>query len=81
MSVQKYFYKYSTAELFNVDGNIVPPGNYNLVPYNSDTVVELVDFTNHKVILGPIEITNLLKENGTAYTSKADLLTGVADFF
>jgi hypothetical protein len=81
MAVQKYFYKYSTSELFNVDGNIVPPGNYNLIFHSSDTIVELIDFTNNKTILGPIEITNLLKEGGSAYTTKSDLLTGVADFF
>lgn len=77
----RYFYKDTTSGVFLIDGNAIPGGKYNMLFYSSDTIVELVDVTNNQVILGPIEIVNLRKENDTAYTNKADLLTDVADLF
>jgi hypothetical protein len=77
----RHFYKDTTSGVFLIDGNAIPGGKYNMLFYSSDTIVELVDVTNNQVILGPIEIVNLRKENDTAYTNKADLLTDVADLF
>lgn len=81
MALQKKFYKDAVSELFYLDGNVIPKGNYNMFFHSSDTVVSLVDFTANKTLLEAIEITNLLKESGTTYTNKADLLAGIADFF
>lgn len=81
MALQKKFYKDTVSGLFYLEDNVIPKGNYNMFFYDNDTVVSLIDFTDNKVLLEATEITNLLKENDSAYTNKADLLTGVADFF
>ena len=81
MALQKKFYKDSVSGLFYLDGNVIPKGNYNMFFYNSDTVVTLIDSTNNVTLLDATEITNLLKEDNSAYTNKADLLAGVSDFF
>jgi len=49
--------------------------------YNSDTIVSLVNVSNEETILDCIEITNLLKESGDPYASKAELVTALADLF
>lgn len=77
----RHFYKDTTSGVFLIDGNAIPGGKYNMLFYSSDTVIEVVDVTDNSTILGPIEIVNLRKENDTAYTNKADLLTDVAELF
>jgi hypothetical protein len=81
MALQKKFYQDTVSGLFYLEGNVIPKGNYNLLFYENDTVVSLVDFTDNKILLEPTEIINILKENDDAYTDKVDLLTDLADFF
>ena len=81
MAGTKYFYKDTTNTTFIVDGNIVSPGLCVMNFYREDTVVDVKSVDNKTVWLEAIGITNLLKQNGTAYTDKADLIAAVKDFF
>jgi len=75
-----YFYQDSEG-LFHIGDNILPAGKYILEKYISDTIVAVVSADTQRLVMEPIEITGLTKENDTAYTDLADLLTGVGDFF
>lgn len=78
----KNFYKDSTTGVFFVGNDVLPASNYRMNFYKNDTVVSLIDILNNeKPVMDGIEITNLLKESGSAYTDRDDLLLGVKDFF
>lgn|SRR4030042_1917868 len=81
MAVTKYFYKDTVSGVFLINGNAIAKGNYNLLFYNLDTIVSLVDVSTNSVVLEPIEIINLKKENGSTYSTKAELITAIADLF
>ena len=81
MAVTKYLYKDTATGVFLCDGNALSTGDYNLMFYSSDTIVSLVNVSNEETILDCIEITNLLKESGDPYTSKAELVTALIDLF
>jgi hypothetical protein len=81
MAVTKYLYKDTATGVFLCDGNALSTGDYNLMFYSSDTIVSLVNVSNEETILDCIEITNLLKESGDPYTSKAELVTALTDLF
>jgi len=75
-----YFYKDSN-NLFHIDGDILPPGNYELEVLEFDTIVSVETADTHLVVMAPIEISLLQKENGDAYVSLAELLFYNAEFF
>jgi hypothetical protein len=79
--MQKYFYKDTSTGLFVIDNQRVPGGTNILVIDKNNTIVSITSDDSSKVILEPIEVTNLLKEAGTAYTDLDELLTAVKDFF
>lgn len=76
-----YFYKDSTNDIFVVGDSILPTGKYILRTYTNNTIVSLEDSDAKVLVFDPIEITNLLKENDTAYTDLDDLLAGISDLF
>ncbi len=75
-----YFYQ-DASGLFHIGEDILPAGNYILKKYATDTVVAVVSADVQKLVMDPIEITNLEKENDSAYSDLTDLLAGVGDFF
>lgn len=75
-----YFYK-DTKDLFHVGDDILPAGKFILKIYSADSIIEVEVASTHKSLLGPIEVTNVLKEDDTTYADLSELLTAVADFF
>jgi len=75
-----YFYK-DASELFHIGEDILPAGRYILRKYASDTIVSVESADTQRLVMSPIEVVNLTKENDTTYADLAELLTAVGDFF
>ena len=81
MATTKYFYKDASLGVFVIDNTVVSTKSGIMSFHTSNTVVSITSVDTNKVILEPIEITNLLKQNAAPYTNKAELLTATKDFF
>jgi len=75
-----YFYK-DANNLFHINGDILPPGNYILHIYQFETVVSIESADTHTQTMGPAEIITLQKEDDSYYVSLAELLSLNAEFF
>lgn len=75
-----YFYKDSN-NLFHIDGDILPPGNYILRAYTFDTIISLESADTHNLTLNPIEVVLLQKEDDSYYISLSELLSEIDGFF
>ena len=75
-----YFYKDSN-NLFHINGDILPPGNYILRIYTFETVVAVESADTHTLTMSPIAISSLQKEDNSYYISLAELLFLNAEFF
>ena len=76
-----YFYKDSITGLYYINGKYVPTGSCTLGIYQNNTVIDIKSINNELIVLEATRIVDLYKENDSAYTDLADLLTGVGDFF
>jgi len=76
-----YFYKNATSNLFYIGDDILPAGKYLLKVYNNATDVAIESATRYKVIMKPVAITKLRRENNTYYANLTELLADVKDFF
>ena len=75
-----YFYKDSN-NLFHINNDILPPGNYILRVNDLDTIILLESADTHKVTFAPIEINKLQREDDSYYADLTELLTDIKDFF
>ena len=75
-----YFYKDSN-NLFHINNDILPPGNYILHIFEFETIVSVESADTHAVTMAPIEISLLQKEDDSYYVSLAELLFLNAEFF
>jgi len=67
--------------LYHIGDSIYPSGRYILETFNSDTVIQIKTSFFAKAIFGPIEITQIQREDDSYYTDLASILTDVGDFF
>jgi len=75
-----YFYK-DAEGFFHVGDDILPAGKFILKIYSANSIIEVEATSTPKSLMGPIEVTSVLKEDDTAYANLAELLTAVIDFF
>lgn len=75
-----YFYENSDG-LFIVGSSIAPPTRYSLQSYVNNTIISLKEVETGNILLGPIEVTNIQKEDDSYYTDLEELLTEVKKFF
>ena len=75
-----YFYK-DAEDLFHVGDDILPAGKFILKIYSANSIIEVEATDTFKSLMGPVEVTSVLKENDTAYANLAELLTAIVDFF
>jgi len=76
----QYFYK-DNNDLFHVGNEILPSGKYSLKIQKSNSIVSLVSLDGEEVIMAPIEVTKLLRENGSSYNDLDTFLNENGDFF
>lgn len=79
-----------TTELYKDSNNLwhfngitgVPTNKVVMIfPTISTVIFQWIDQNFQQVFSEPLLITNVLKENGSGYTDKADLLATCSDFF
>jgi len=75
-----YFYENSEG-LFQVGEHIVSPGNHAMRVYNNKTVVALEGVDTGNLLLDPIEIVYLQKEDDSYYVDFDELLLAIKGFF
>lgn len=75
-----YFY-IDINGLYRVDGDVPPAGSYILRKYNSDTSISIEAAEDSYILIQPTLITDIKRENGTAYTGLSDLLGAIGNFF
>lgn len=75
-----YFYK-DANNLFHIGNDILPSGKYRLRTFDTENTVSLETTADNTLIMDPIEVIKLLKENDAPYADLDELLTANADFF
>lgn len=75
-----YLYQ-DTNNLFHVGSDILPAGKYILQLFSSDTIVSIITADTERLIMDPILITDLQKEDDSFYVDLDELLTAIGSLF
>ena len=67
--------------VFHLGNSIVPKGQYAMEVFDNDTVISITSLDGKDLKYGPVEVTNVEKEDGSTYADLAELLSAVKDFF